>query len=52
MKIDDVKDDVTRFKQESFEEISRLPYFENDNEGTDNLLSSENDGVDNSKNNQ
>lgn len=50
MKIDNGEDEVTRYNRECMEEISRLPYFESDGEGTDTISSSENDGVENSQN--
>ena len=48
MKIDNVTDEVAKFKTESMEEISRLPYFEKTAESADNIVSAENDGVENS----
>lgn len=52
MKIDNAVDEVAKFKTESMEEISRLPYFEKTAESTDNIVSAENDGVENSNVNQ
>ena len=50
MKIENAEDEVTRYNRECMEEISRLPYFESDGENTDNISSSENDGVKSSNN--
>ena len=52
MKIDNVTDEVSKFKNECMEEISRLSYFEKTAEGSDNIASAENDGVKNSNINQ
>ncbi len=50
MKVDNAEDEVTKFHRESFEEISRLPYFHGDGENSDNISSSENDGVESNPN--
>ena len=52
MKVYEANDEVAKFKTESMEEISRLPFFTTSKEGADNIASLQNDGVDNSQNNQ
>ena len=45
MKIDDNKDEITRFNRECLEEISRLPCFESEGDPSGITSSSANDGV-------
>lgn len=45
MKRDNIGDEITKFKTESLEEISRLPYFESDGESGGSVSAFENDGI-------
>ena len=51
MKVDSFEDEVSKFKMESMEHISRLEYFNKDSETADNISSASNDGVEKTGNN-
>ena len=51
MKVDSCEDEVSKFKMECMEQISRLQYFGKDAETADTISSTNNDGVEKTGNN-